>query len=138
MSQGFQKIRHFRKCLRNSRNVWGFLSCLGISGNAQTVPEMKIIYRKKLLLQSVENFSHSSYSSILPTFLIFSYTFYFLSLFVYIVLRTYQLINTYTTVLRLWNWCNASLISSLCKMFLLQFCFEQKKLAEFIERDTNP
>jgi hypothetical protein len=34
MSQAFAEIRHFRKCLGNSRNAWSSLNCLGISGNA--------------------------------------------------------------------------------------------------------
>jgi len=33
MSQAFAEIRHFRKCLGNSGNAWGFLNCLGISRN---------------------------------------------------------------------------------------------------------
>ena len=30
MSQAIEEIRHFRKCLGNSRNAWSFHNCLGI------------------------------------------------------------------------------------------------------------
>ena len=44
MSQGFEEIRHFRKCLGNSGNAWSFHKCLGISRNAQAIAEKELNY----------------------------------------------------------------------------------------------
>ena len=52
MSQAFEEIWHFRKCLGNSRNAWIFLNCLGICRKCYLFDNAQILGNGTVLVKN--------------------------------------------------------------------------------------